>query len=158
MTMFNQEVLEFGQRSQNMLGQLGLVMPSRPNQELSFPNDLGDIGDEELGIHLSYWASMCSYALQKVAVLEGALILAKEKADQEYDLRLYSKTKAGMKITEARSLVNSTKSVRDLKTAVSVIEADLKVLKSVQIGYDLKNSAISREITRRSHERNTRNG
>jgi hypothetical protein len=63
-----------------------------------------------------------------------------------------------MKITEARSLVNSTKTVRELKTAVSVIEADLKVLKSVQIGYDLKNSAISREITRRSHERNTRNG
>ena len=52
--MFNQEVLDFGQRSQNMLGQLGLIMPSRPNQELSFPNDLGDIGDEELGIHLSY--------------------------------------------------------------------------------------------------------
>jgi len=156
--MFNKEVLEFGQRSFSMLDQLGLSMPSRPDQELTFPNDLGDILNEELGLHLSYWASMCSYVQQKVAVLEGALILARDKSDQEYELRLYSKCKSGMKITEARSLVNSTKVVRDLKNNISIIEADLKVLKSISIGYDLKNSAISREITRRSNERNTRNG
>ncbi len=151
--MFIDKVLEFGKRSNDALVALGLPKPTRPQNELEFPADLSTLCNEDLGLHLSYWASMCAYAQQKVAILEGSLILAREEADQECDLRLYSKIKSGVKVTEAKVTVNSTKTVRDLKKQISIIEADLKLLKSVLIGYDLKNSAISREITRRNTDR-----
>ena len=156
--MFSDDVLEFGQRSSNMLDQLGLPLPKRAANDLEFPEDLSEIANEDLAMHLSYWSSMCSYAQQKVAVLEGTYVISKEKTEQEYDIRLYTAIKKGMKITEARAIVNASKIVRDMKTSVSTIEADLKVLKAVLSGYELKNHAISREITRRSNERNIRDG
>ena len=156
--MFSNSVLEFGQRASGMLDQLGLPAPQRSANDLEFPQDLGEIANEDLAMHLSYWSSMCSYAQQKVAVLEGTYVILKEKSDQEYDIRLYASIKKGMKITEARAIVNASKTVRDMKAEVSTIEADLKVLKAVLSGYELKNHAISREITRRSNERNIRDG
>jgi len=151
--MFIDKVLDFGKRSDDVLTTLGLPKPTRPQNELEFPADLSTLCNEDLGHHLSYWAAMCAYAQQKVAILEGSLILSKEEADQECDLRIYSKIKSGSKVTEAKVVVNATKVVRDLKRRISIIEADLKLLKSILIGYDLKNSAISREITRRNTDR-----
>ncbi len=156
--MFSNDVLDFGKRASSMLDQLGLPTPTRAKNDLAFPEDLGEIVNEDLAMHLSYWSSMCSYAQQKVAVLEGTYVISKEKSDQEYDIRLYASIKKGMKITEARAIVNASKTVRDMKANVSTIEADLKVLKAVLSGYELKNQAISREITRRSNERNIRDG
>ena len=156
--MFSENVLDFGQRASSMLNQLNLPMPSRFSSDLDFPEDLAEISDGDMGKHLSYWSSLCSYAQQKIAVLEGSLIVMKDQSEQEYDVRLYSAIKKNMKITEARAIVNATKTVRDMKTKISTIEADLKVLRAVLVGYELKNNAISREITRRTHERNIRDG
>lgn len=155
---FEEGVIEFGSRSKEVLSSLGLPTPKRPDQELIFPSDLGALHDGEIGQHLSYWSSLCAYATQKVAVLEGTLILVKEECDREYELRLYRLTSKYKSITEAKNAVLSSASVRTLKKRIATIEADLKVLKSVLLGYDLKNSAISREITRRNNERALRDG
>ena len=154
--MVDEAVKSFGAHSRELIRQLGLESPVRPNETIDFPSDLSMVPDLELGHFLSYWASMCAYANQKVAVLEGALVLAKCQYDQEFDLRMYSKTTGS--VAERKVAVGASKTIRDMKTRVSVIEADLKVLKSVLIGYDLKNSAISREITRRHNERALRDG
>ena len=61
-------------------------------------------------------------------------------------------------MAERKLGVAVSKTLREMKSRIATIEADLKVLKSVVVGYDLKNSAISREITRRQHERNLRDG
>lgn len=154
--MVDQKVIEFGQHSQELIRVLGLVAPTKPEQDLVFPPDLSRVDDDTLGMHLSYWSNACSYAHQKVSVLEGALVLAKSEYEQEYDLRLYSKQ--GMSISERKILVGASVKIREMKTRIAVIEADLKILKAVLVGYDLKNSAVSREITRRNNERNLRDG
>ena len=99
---------------------------------------------------------MTAYAHQKVSVLEGALVLAKSDYELEYDLRLYNK--AGNSVSERKIGLGASKVLREMKTRIAIIEADLKVLKSILVGYDLKNSAVSREITRRNNERNLRDG
>jgi hypothetical protein len=157
MDSFEQSVVEFGSRANGLLRTLGLPAPNKPSKEILFPEDLGSIHSDDLGVHLSYWASICAYGHQKVAVLEGALVLAREQAEAEYDVRLFAKSST-QKITERRAHVSATKAVRSLRSRVATIEADLKVLKSVILGYDLKNAAISREITRRQQERLLRDG
>ena len=152
--MVDEQVVAFGERSRNLLQALGLVAPNNPNKELIFPDDLSRLGDAELGHHLSYWCNMCAYAHQKVSVLEGALVIARAEYEQEYDLRVYSKQ--GSSVSERKVAVGASKKIREMKTRLALIEADLKILKAILLGYDLKNSAVSREITRRNHERNLR--
>lgn len=155
--MVDEQVVEFGAHSKELIRQLGLVAPRRPEgEDLPFPADLSRCSDDEIGQLLTYWASMSAYANQKVSILEGALIRAKCEHDQEYDLRLYSCNKAS--VAERKITVLASRKVRALKVRVATIEADLKVLKGILIGYDLKNSAVSREITRRNNERALRDG
>jgi len=154
--MVDQKVIDFGSHSRELLSSLGLHAPNHPSQEMIFPSDLGRLSDEEVSKHLSYWASMTAYAHQKVSVLEGALVIAKSEYELEYDLRLYNKP--GSSVSERKIGLGASKVLREMKTRIAVIEADLKVLKSILIGYDLKNSAVSREITRRNNERNLRDG
>lgn len=152
--MVDSQVKDFSQHSKELLFALGLVAPVKPEVELVFPSDLSILSDDELGRHLAYWSSMCAYAHQKVSILDGSLVLAKTEYDQEYDLRLYHRQ--GTSITERKLGVSVSKTLRDMKRRIATIEADLKVLKAVLVGYDLKNSAVSREITRRHNERNLR--
>lgn len=154
--MVDQKVIDFGLHSRQLIAALGLFAPASPSVELIFPSDLSRLSDTEIAQHLSYWASMTAYAHQKVAVLEGAFIHAKSEYEQEYDLRLYNKT--GTSVSERKIALGASKVLREMKVRVTTIEADLKVLKSILIGYDLKNSAISREITRRHNERTLRDG
>lgn len=154
--MVDQKVVDFGLHTRKLIMALGLTAPASPTVELVFPNDLSKLADQELAQHLSYWASMTAYAHQKVAVLEGALVHSKNEYEQEYDLRLYNKS--GNSISERKIALGASKILRAMKVRVTTIEADLKVLKSILIGYDLKNSAVSREITRRHNERNLRDG
>ena len=154
--MVDQKVVDFGLHSRKLIAALGLFAPASPSEEKVFPIDLSTLSDTEVAEHLSYWASMTAYAHQKVAILEGALIHAKNEYEQEYDLRLYNKP--GNSVSERKIALGASKMLRAMKLRVTTIEADLKVLKSILIGYDLKNSAISREITRRNNERNLRDG
>lgn len=154
--MVDEKVVNFGHHSRDLMNCLGLVAPCKPLEDLAYPSDLSILSEDELSRHLSYWSSMCGYAHQKVAILEGALVLAKTEYDQEYDLRLYNRQ--GGSMTERKLGVSVSKTLREMKSRIATMEADLKVLKSVVVGYDLKNSAVSREITRRQHERNLRNG
>lgn len=154
--MVDQKVIDFGSHSRELLAALGLYAPRSPGEELIFPSDLGKLSEEELSQHLTYWANMTSYAHQKVAVLEGALVIAKCEYEQEYDLRLYNKT--GNSISERKASLGASKVLREMKARIATIDADLRVLKSILVGYDLKNSAVSREITRRHNERNLKNG
>lgn len=136
---------------------LGLDVPQGREEHLGFPEDLSSIHIDDLGVHLSYWASMCSYVLYQISLVEAELIVKKQSLEEECDLRLYSKMKSSnITATLAKSAVGSSRSVLELKRSVAQIEADLKVLKAVSLGYDLKNSAISREISRRQQERNLR--
>ena len=64
----------------------------------------------------------------------------------------------GSSISERKISLGASKVLRQMKTRIAVIDADLRVLKSVLVGYDLKNSSVSREITRRQNERNLRDG
>lgn len=154
--MVDDLVKEFSERSTELVRSLGLHAPVQPTQELTFPSDLSKITDDALGQHLSYWCSMCSYAHQKVSILEGAFVLARNEYDQEFDLRLYNVP--GNSISERKLKVSASKRIREMKVRLHTIEADLKILKAVVLGYDLKNSAISREITRRNNERQLRDG
>lgn len=154
--MVDTKVIEFGAHSRDLIINLGLVAPSKPEFDLVYPSDLSVLSEDDLSRHLAYWSSMCGYAHQKVSVLEGALVLSKTEHDQEYDLRLYNRQ--GSSMAERKLGVSVSKTLREMKRRVSTIEADLKVLKAVLVGYDLKNSAVSREITRRQHERNLRDG
>jgi len=136
---------------------LGLILPQGREEHVSFPEDLSAIHIDDLGVHLSYWASMCSYVLYQISLVEAELIVKRQTLEEECDLRLYSKMKnANITATLAKSSVGSSRTVIELKRLVAQMEADLKVLKSVALGYDLKNSAISREISRRQQERNLR--
>jgi len=152
---FSSEVGNYASRARQMLDRLGLPTDSAPPPALDFPRDLSVVADEDLGHHLAYWAAMCAYAHQKVAILEGALIIARSKYNNEYQSRMMAR--AGS-FADRKVAVESSKFIKDYSDEIAIIEADLKVLKSVVIGYDLKNSAISREITRRTHERSIRNG
>lgn len=154
--MVDQKVVDFGLHSRQLIAALGLVAPASPSVEMVFPSDLSKLSDTDIAQHLSYWASMTAYAHQKVAVLEGALVHAKNEYEQEYDLRLYNRS--GNSVSERKIALGASKLLRAMKVRVTTIEADLKVLKSILIGYDLKNSAVSREITRRHNERNLRDG
>ena len=154
--MVDERVIEFGNHSRELISALGLYAPRSPGEELIFPSDLGKLSEDDLSKHLSYWASMTAYVHQKVAVLEGALVIAKCEYEQEYDLRLYNKT--GSSISERKISLGASKVLREMKSRIAVIDADLRVLKSVLVGYDLKNSSVSREITRRHNERNLRDG
>lgn len=154
--MVDEKVIDFGAHSRDLMSSLGLVAPRKPIEDLAYPSDLSVLSEDDLSRHLAYWSSMCGYAHQKVAVLEGALVLAKTEHEQEYDLRLYNRQ--GSSMAERKLGVAVSKTLREMKSRIATIEADLKVLKSVVVGYDLKNSAISREITRRQHERNLRDG
>lgn len=149
-------VVEFGQRSKELISSLRLEIQVPPDKHLVFPSDLSKVHDQELGEHLAYWASMCSYAHQKLAVLEGSLILAKQELEDEVNLRTYHRQDKSM--VERKTAVQAMTVIRTLSRNVATIEADLKVIKSVVMGYDMKNSAISREITRRNSERSIRDG
>lgn len=155
---FASDVIAFGARSRELVESLGLTSPQAPQAEIVFPQDLSSIHHDDLGEHLSYWASMCAYGHSKVAVLEGAFIIAKQQLDEEVTLRLYSRQSYPETATEKKNAVMSMKAVRELTQKVATIEADLKVLKAVVMGYDMKNSAISREITRRHNEKALRDG
>jgi len=152
----SERVLDFGRRAKELTSCLRLEGTALPNGEVLFPSDLSKVHDAELGHHLAYWASMCAYAHQKLAVLEGALVLAKQELEDETQVRIYHRQDKSM--AERKVAVSSMKIIRDLSRQVATIEADLKVIKSVVMGYDMKNSAISREITRRSSERSIRDG
>jgi len=155
---FASDVLAFGQRSRELVNSLGLTTPNPPSAELIFPADLSSLHQDEIGEQLSYWASLCSYGHSKVAVLEGALIIARQQLDEEIYMRLYARQAHQGTATEKKAAVMATKAVRELSQKVATIEADLKVLKAVVMGYDMKNSAISREITRRHNEKALRDG
>jgi len=152
---FSSEIASYSARARVMLDRLGLPIDSAPPKPLDFPSDLSAVADEDLGHHLSYWAAMCAYAHHKVAILEGALIIARSKFNNEYQSRMMARTGS---FADRKVAVESSKAIKDYSDEIAIIEADLKVLKSVVIGYDLKNSAVSREITRRTHERSIRNG
>ena len=149
-------VLDFGRRAKELTLSLRLDGAELPSGDVAFPSDLSKLHDAEIGRHLAYWASMCAYAHQKLAVLEGALILAKQELEDETQVRIYHRQDKSM--AERKAAVSSMKVVRELSKQVATIEADLKVIKSVVMGYDMKNSAISREITRRTSERSIRDG
>ena len=149
-------VVEFGQRSKELVSSLRLEVATPPDRQLVFPSDLSRVHDQELGEHLAYWASMCAYAHQKLAILEGSLILAKQELEDEINLRTYHRQDKSM--VERKTAVQAMTVIRTLSRNVATIEADLKVIKSVVMGYDMKNSAISREITRRNSERSIRDG
>ena len=153
---FASEVTAFGERSRELLDALGVPAPARPEGHLELPSDLSSLHDSELGQHLSYWASMSAYLHHKVAVLEGSLILTKQRLEDDTQVRIYSRQDKSM--AERKVAVSSMRTIRELSERVATIEADLKVLKSVVNGYDMKNSAISREISRRSSERSLRDG
>jgi len=150
------KVLEFGQRAKELTSALRLPASIAPEEDMLFPADLSKLHDVELGAHLAYWASMCAYAHQKQAVLEGSLILAKQELEDETLIRMYHRQDKSM--SEKKVAVQATNIIRRLSRQVATIEADLKVIKSVVMGYDMKNSAISREITRRASERSVRDG
>ena len=156
--MIDQVVKEFSERSSDMLSQLGIPAPSKPTKDLLFPEDLGSIADQDLSEHLTYWAAMCSYIVHKVSILEGSLVLSRKELDQEYDLRWMAASRLGGTSSDRKHKVMSTKVMLSLRDRVATIDSDLKVLKSVLAGYELKNSAISREITRRQTERQLKYG
>jgi len=145
-------------KSLNHLVELDLPMPANRRDQLVFPQDLSSIHSDELARHLSYWASMCAYVHFQVSITEGSLVITKQQLEEESDVRLYSKLKKeNITATMAKSAVGSSRVVIELKRKIAQMESDLKILKSVAMGYDLKNSAISREISRRQQERNLRN-
>ena len=156
--MIDQVVKNFSDRSSEMLQQLGIPAPLKPTRDVVFPEDLGSIPDQNLSEHLTYWASMCSYITHKVSILEGSLVLARKELDQEYDLRWIAAVRAGGPTSDRKHRVMSMKTMISLRDRVATIDSDLKVLKSILSGYEIKNSAISREITRRQTERQLRNG
>tara|TARA_Y100000592_G_scaffold48647_3_gene77096 strand:- start:1346 stop:1801 length:456 start_codon:yes stop_codon:yes gene_type:complete len=139
------------------INSMDLNLPKNREHHLSFPEDLSLVHMDELGRHLSYWASVCSYVIFQISLIEGQLVIKKQSLEEETDLRLYAKLKRGdMTATMAKSAVGSSKTVLELRREIAQMEADLKVLKAVSLGYDLKNSAVSREISRRQQERNLR--
>lgn len=150
-------VSEFSDRSDELISSLGLVKPNNERPSMVFPEDLSSIHSEELSVHLSYWGELCSYVYNKISILEGTVVLAKQKLEEETDIRVLSKLKEGKTSSYAKAWVGSCKTVINLKRDIAQIESDLKVLKGVAFGYDLKNSAISREITRRQQEKALRN-
>lgn len=153
---FSSDVIEFGQRAKELTRSLRFHDATASSEQMTFPSDLSKIHDSELGVHLSYWASMCAYAHQKLAIMEGAYILSKQELEDEINIRIYHRQDKSM--AERKVAVHAMTVIRDLSRKVATIEADLKVIKSVVIGYDMKNSAISREITRRNSERLIRDG
>ena len=151
--MIDEKVKEFSERAYNVMSSLGIPQPQRPTSDLVFPDDLGSIPDQDLSKHLTYWSSMCGYVIHKCSMLDGSLTLAKRDLDQEYDLRWVALARTGGSSSERKHKVMSSRSMVSLRDRVATIEADLKVFRSVLSAYELKNSAVSREITRRQTER-----
>ena len=118
--------------------------------DLEWPDCLADITNEDLAKHLTFWASWAAYAQTQVAVVDGALVVARSNYEMEFDVRYNSSDET--KVSDKRHVVGSSKSVRTLKRRVARLEADLKLLKSLLAAYEMRYNASSRELTRRVSE------
>ena len=52
--MVDNKVIEFGAHSRNLILNLGLVAPSKPETNLVYPSDLSVLSEDDLSRHLAY--------------------------------------------------------------------------------------------------------
>lgn len=136
--------------SQVLLHEKQLPKPAPPEQSKTFIVELFRATDNDLSEQLGYWASLCAYTEEQSGLIRAALILAKNKFEQEYAVRFLRIQGSS---TEKKQKVLALKSVSHLKNEVAQYESDLAIMESLQSGYDRKYQAVSREITRREKEK-----
>lgn len=146
-------VREFSEHSRDMVRKLRLPSPKEVPGTISWPSTLGDLSEELLSRHLTYWSGLVGYAGYKVSILSGAAMIAQMEFEQEFDVRYTSSTDP--LVTDKRHHVGASKAVRAKKRKACQLQADLKVLQSLLSSYEMKYAAVSRELTRRKNERFT---
>ncbi len=131
---------------------LALPFPDPPEYEAPvFPEDLSELSDEHLGMHLTYWTGLCAYARVQAAVLDGLSGIAEQAADDEFALRYYLLD--DKHVTNKRHHAEADKRVRAQRAKQRRFKADSLLVSSLVAGYERRYSAISRGISRRAAER-----
>jgi hypothetical protein len=122
-----------------------------PGDAPEWPHNLADVSDEDLGEHMSYWASMVAYASYHVAIQDSD-----RKVLDWQRTKLYNEALVGVyedNVTVARAQAEGERSVVLATEEQLRVDTRYRVMQAVLEGLSMKYQAISREITRRMSQR-----
>lgn len=139
-------------RATNHIDRLKLPVPARPERDLEWPDNVGDLGSDELALHLTQWSGWSTYARYQLAQVETNLSAFEEEANIRVQELVFKSKGDYETVTEVKAAVASMPGVRRLKAKVLKASALKKMLGALLEGYEKKYNTISREISRRESE------
>mgnify|MGYP001031227077 FL=1 len=158
-----QEILDYKYREEAKakVRKAGLFFPARPNvpEELldesgniSLPQDLTNVTDEELGLYLSIFTAISSYAEGVVAVTDIDWTTADRVATFAERLEIMRLPKEQQKNEDLRyGAINQHQYIRELRKKELQDLSTYKLSAGLLRAYEKSISALSREITRRAN-------
>lgn len=140
---------------QGLFEATGLDVPVKPVCDApEWPHNLADVADEELGEHMAYWVSMVAYAAFYVALYDADRKSLGRARDRKFSIALVDSY--GKNAIVAKAKAEYAPEVAEADEVQMAAEARYKVLQAVLQGAEQKYQAVSREITRRTSQRERR--
>lgn len=122
-----------------------------------WPDNVADLGPEELAHHMTYWTGLAAYARNHLARCETDVSAWSEQYKHDRSVFLFKsgvgKGRDYSTVTEAKAVFDQNPKTVELKLQLLEAEATVKMLKGRIDGYERKNATISREQTRREKDR-----
>ena len=137
-----------------VLDKLGLPLPSDPTpeaRELTLPQNLGSLADEEISQHLAMWTNLIASASYREAIASSNAVATAEEVKvrvRKYLLAWPAEDKKTT-VTEREAKAHMEPEIRRLVIQKIHLETVERLLKAVLKGYEAKYAAISRELSRR---------
>lgn len=138
------------ERYQTIRENLRIPKVSAPEEQLTFPANVGALNQDQLSEQLTYWSAMAAYAQTRLALVQSAALRATMDFEMEFDIRYTACTE--QTVTDKRHYVGSVKPIRALRRKAARLESDALMIRALYEAYTMHYNAISREISRRREE------
>lgn len=133
-----------------------MTAPTPPNKRVeALANaDPSSLSEEQLSDVLVYWAAYSGYARHRAAIARGESVVSTALFEMEFDARYHRSTSSV--VSDKRHAVGNEPAVRNLKLKAVYNQRDAGILEAAASAAEMRYSAISREMTRRQRDLETR--
>lgn len=133
----------------------GLTFHKPDVEQVTLPNDITDVGSEELGTlytHLTSWSDYIASQLTMAQLEERAALKAKEFKENTMLVRRYGAQAKGERITAMKAEISIDPDLVALDNDYEEKYAYRKLVEMLLNNHERDLQLVSREITRRSNE------
>ena len=140
----------FGQTAKERLEEQGFSFPPAPDEVVELPQDVSDLGGEDLMVMFSMFTAWSDYASAQV----GLAVIAereKERALELAEAQAWQNLPKGS-VTAAKALIALDDEVRDCRDELDDAHAYRRLITDLAARYERDAAVLSRELTRRTSE------